>query len=324
MGFINGIPRKLIRRVNEIEIDTHYYDNDVIPSNQELFTYNVDEENITSIITGFAQNGVTVAIVPYRIKYGDQTSNMYATVTELDNSAFSNYNSIESITLPNTIHVIPESLFEGCTSLHDCNIPKSVNTIESKAFKNCTNLDTLFIGLNVNSIASDAFEGCSNLDIICYKGSYAETYAKAHNIPYSLISYVLDDDITKNSPNFVTSGTIYNRIAYLSNQDIGTIYKTGLYHIEILDSNNKCYLSDSTNKTFKLYYENNKFIDINLSSNNYTKATLIVSCKETNINNKPNFVSNQYLLLTKTINNTIYSEVWTNQLLYSYQLSKKN
>lgn len=322
MGFVNGIPRKLIKRVNEIEIDTHYYDNDVVPSNQDLFTYIVDEENIIATITGFAKNGVNVAIVPYRIKYGDQTSNMYATVKELENSAFSNYSSIESITLPNTIHVIPESLFEGCSNLHDCNIPRSINTIESKAYKDCTNLDTLFIGTNVKSIASDAFEGCNNLDIICYKGSYAETHAKAHNIPYSLISYVLDDDITKNSPNFVTSGTIYNRLAYLTNKDIGTIYKTGVYHIEIGNSN-KCYLNDENNKTFKLYYENNKYVDITLSSNNYTKATLVVSCKETYANNKPNYVSNQYLLLTKIIDSKIYSEVWTNQLLYTYDSNNK-
>ena len=317
-GFAFGVPSKLIKRVNEIEIDTHYYDKDVVPSNQELFTYEIDEENRTAVITGFSREGIVNAVVPYQIKFGDQTSNMYAKVIEIDDSAFSNYSSIESITLPNTIHEISESLFENCTNLQECNIPRSINKINSKAFKNCSKLDILFIGTNVKQMASDTFEGCADLDIICYKGSYAETYAKEYDIPYSLISYVLDDDITKNSPNFVTSGTLYNRVAYLTNVDIGTIYKTGTYHIEILNQNTRCYLNDVTNKTLKLYYENNKFIDINLSSNNYTKATLVVSCKETTTNNKPSYVSNQYLLLTKTINNVNYSEVWTNQLLYSY------
>lgn len=247
MGFFNGVPQKLIKRVTEIEIDTHYYDNDVIPSNQDWFIYTIDEENRVSTITGFAQDSIRIAIVPYRIKYGDQTSNMYAQVTELENSAFSNYTYIESITLPNTIHEISESLFEGCTNLHDCNIPKSVNTIESKAFKNCSNLDTLFIGTNVKEIVSDAFDGCDKLNIICYKGSYAETYAKAHNIHYSLISYTLDNEETQNSPNLLTSGVIYNikkflydLITQLENkidQKIQMISESDYEALEIKDEN---------------------------------------------------------------------------------------
>ena len=51
MGFLFGVPHKLIKRVTEIEIDSHYYDNDVIPSSQDIFTYTVDEKNKVSEIT---------------------------------------------------------------------------------------------------------------------------------------------------------------------------------------------------------------------------------------------------------------------------------
>ena len=43
MAFQFGIPKKLIQRVTEIEIDTHYYDKDVVPSAQEIFTFTVDK-----------------------------------------------------------------------------------------------------------------------------------------------------------------------------------------------------------------------------------------------------------------------------------------
>lgn len=217
MGFLFGIPRKLIRRVTEIEIDTHYYDKDVVPSNQEYFTYTVSrfENKDTATITGFKNKGITTSVIPYKIRIGDSTSNMYATITKLDSAAFKNYESIETITIPNTIHEISDELFSGCTSLSQCNIPKSINTIGSKAFYNCSKLDTLFIPTSVKEIKEDAFEGCSTLDIICYKGSKAEEFAKLHNIPYSLISYTLDSDIKQNSHNLVTSGTIWNHVQNL-------------------------------------------------------------------------------------------------------------
>ena len=220
MGFLFGIPSKLIKRITEIEIDTHYYDKDVVPSNQDLFTYSISRFGVKdeATITGFKSSGVTSAVIPYRIKFGDDTSNMYANVTKLDKAAFKNYKSIASITIPNTIHEIPNELFSGCSSLDVVNIPKSVKKIGDNAFANCIELDSLFIPSNVKEISNNAFSGCSSLHIICYKGTKAETFAKENNIPYSLISYTLDDDIKENSPNLVTSGVIWNHIQNLSNR----------------------------------------------------------------------------------------------------------
>lgn len=237
MGFTYGVPKKLIERLNEIEIDTHYYDTDVIPSNQDLFTFSIDSVSKTTIITGFSQENVEIAIVPYKCKYGSESSETYANVTSFKKGAFKNYTFIKNITIPNTIHNIPDELFCGCELLYQCNIPKSVNSIGSKAFYDCINLDTLFIGPNVKEIASDAFTNCDSLDIICYKGSYAEEYAKENNISYSLISYTLDKEITKDSHNLVTSGTIYNKFKEINNgvlhtiddmHEVNTIYDIGI------------------------------------------------------------------------------------------------
>lgn len=207
MGYTYGVPQSLIKRINEIEIDTHYYDVDVIPSNQDLFTYEIDEENKTAIITGFAdENHPDVVVVPYRI---EQNHKSY-TVNGFKEGAFVDDRLLQTITLPNTIHEIPNELFRGCEKLSQCNIPKSVSTIGNFVFLACSSLDLLFIGPTVKNIGESAFFGCDALDIVCYKGSKAEEYAKENNIPYSLISYTLDDEVTKDSPNLVTSGSIYD------------------------------------------------------------------------------------------------------------------
>ena len=217
MGFLFGFPKKLLKRITEIEIDTHYYDNDVVPSNQDIFTYIVDTNKEVATITGFSKSGITSAVMSYRVKYGFDTSEQWYTVSYVKDGAFKSESNLISMTLPNTLHTIPKSCFANCGNLSQVNIPKSINVIETKAFENCSNLDTLFIGTNVKEIANDAFNGCSKLSIICYKDSIAEKYAIENNINYSLLSYKLDNDITENSKNLVTSGTIYSKFVNVTN-----------------------------------------------------------------------------------------------------------
>ena len=218
MGFLFGVPHKLIKRVTEIEIDSHYYDNDVVPSSQDIFTYTVDEKNKVSEITGFKVNNISNAVMPYRIKYGNSASHTWANVTSIKSGSFKDNNYLSDMTIPNTVHIIPSKCFSNCVNLTRINIPKSIKTIEADAFNGCTNLGCLLIPFNVTSIADTAFDNCPNLKIICYKHSTAEEYAKAHNIKYSLISYTLDDDITENSENLVTSGIIYKWKKFLDDK----------------------------------------------------------------------------------------------------------
>lgn len=218
MGFLFGVPRKLIKRVTEIEIDTHYYDNDVVPSNQDIFTYTVNEAAKTSEITGFKSNNVSQAVMPYRVKYGNSASHMWANVVTIKSGSFKNNQYLSDMTIPNTIATIPSNCFSNCNNLIRINIPKSIKKIEANAFSGCTNLKSLLIPFNVSSIADSAFSDCPNLKIICYKHSEAEEYAKLHNIKYSLISYTLDDDVTENSENLVTSGTIYKWKKFLDDK----------------------------------------------------------------------------------------------------------
>ena len=357
MGFLFGVPHKLIKRVTEIEIDSRYYDNDVVPSSQDMFTYTIDEENKIAQITGFVNNNISEAVIPYRIKYGDTASHMYATTTSIANGAFKDNPYLTTMTMPNTLHEIPTECFANCTALSRVIIPRSIRTIKEDAFYGCTNLRSMTIGIGVTTIKQDAFANCTKLNsifipynvteiadnvfkdspkvkIICYKDSKAEEYAKAHNIPYSLISYTLDDDLTENSENLVTSGIIYkwkkfldDKInAHLNNKedphDSSKFKDVSLYGNSIFDvskediSNselsrllvNKEYIdneiSEIKNPTEGLAYQ--KQYDIRLQTNNKTVVGAI-----NELHNKSNTVSGKLQKGWNNISlNTLYPIGW--------------
>lgn len=223
MGFLFGIPRKLIKRITEIETDTNYYDKDVIPSNQNIFTYTVDENTRVATITGLRVFTINDIVIPYRVKYGQDVSELYADVKLLKNNALANNSTLRSVTFPNTINVIPDGFLQNNSNLETVDISKSIHTISKKAFYNCDKLKSVFIPHSVVSIGENAFGECDNIKLICYKDSIAEKYAIENDIPYSLISYTLDDDITENSPNLVTSGVIWTNIQKIYNRIIEVV-----------------------------------------------------------------------------------------------------
>lgn len=255
MAFLFGIPKRLLRRIREIEIDTHYYDKDVIPSAQEIFTYDVDKKKEVATITGLVNSNTITAVIPYQIHYDQTSRQLIAKVTDLSERCFSNNNSLKQITIPNTIHVIPSNCFKNCLALESVNIPSSIHTIKVNAFNNCDSLKSVFIPYGVNTIEAGAFKDCDKLKIICYKHSTAEEYAIANDIPYSLISYTLDDDITENSENLVTSGVIYGHVSWIKTR-IETIYKELLNKIAIVQTNLTNHITNKHNPHDESTFDN--------------------------------------------------------------------
>lgn len=284
MAFLFGIPKKLLRRIKEIEIDTHYYDKDVIPSAQEIFTYEVNKKKETATITGLVNNNTITAVIPYQIHYDQTSQELIARVINLSENCFSNNSALKNITIPNTIHVIPTNCFKNCSALETVNIPTSIHTINVNAFNNCDKLSTVFIPHGVNTIEDGAFLDCENLKILCYKHSEAETYAIKHNIPYSLISYTLDDDVTENSENLVTSGIIYKHISWIKNR-IEEVYallnsKIANVRTELINK----ITNVQTNLTNHINNKNNPHDDATFKNSKLTGSTNIEKGTLTNIN----------------------------------------
>lgn len=88
-------------------------------------------------------------------------------VTRINDGAFKNRTSLESISLPSTITSIGQSAFEGCTSLTTITIPEKVLFLGTGCFNSCINLSSItFAGDEIESMGSAVFENCVSLENI--------------------------------------------------------------------------------------------------------------------------------------------------------------
>ena len=89
------------------------------------------------------------------------------TVLRIENSAFLNCETIESIVLPDSITTIGESAFAGCTSLQKVDISESVKEISESAFRDCKGLKEISLPDGIQYIGRSAFSGAglSQIDI---------------------------------------------------------------------------------------------------------------------------------------------------------------
>lgn len=136
-------------------------------------------------------------------------------VTSIGEGAFHHCTGLKSVALPQGVTNIHACTFDNCTGLEQVDIPGSVRRIGEYAFSNCRNLTRIVIPEGVRRIERGTFAGCMaltkivlpgsitfidgdafreytwhgiqsipNLTIHAPAGSYAESYAKEHNIPF--------------------------------------------------------------------------------------------------------------------------------------------
>lgn len=97
-------------------------------------------------------------------------------VTSIGEWAFSDNNTMTSVTIPSTVTKIGEAAFNNCTGLKKISLPKNLKKISASAFWYCTALKQIFIYEKVSSIGTNAFKGCKNATIYVVKGTYAEKH----------------------------------------------------------------------------------------------------------------------------------------------------
>lgn len=105
-------------------------------------------------------------------------------VTDIGKSAFYGCPSLETVRLPSGLRRLRAATFANCRSLRSIVIPEGVERIGVEAFSGCAGLEYIFIPGSVERIPDSAFLFCIRLTVHGPAGSYAEKFAKSHDIPF--------------------------------------------------------------------------------------------------------------------------------------------
>ena len=117
-------------------------------------------------------------------------------VTSIGDEAFLYCRSLTSITIPNSVTSIGDEAFSYCSSLTSITIPNSVTSIGSSAFSYCSSLTSVTIGESVTSIGERAFQDCRSLTSITIPNSVTSIGDKAFQDCRSLTSITIPESVT--------------------------------------------------------------------------------------------------------------------------------
>ena len=106
------------------------------------------------------------------------------TVTDFGEKVFQDSDKLVDVKLGKGITEIPSNTFEHCDQLRKIIIPSNIRKIGDSAFANCVALTDITIPTATKEISETAFSYPEKITITGAKGSYAETYAKNHDIKF--------------------------------------------------------------------------------------------------------------------------------------------
>ncbi|HBL81961.1 MAG TPA: hypothetical protein DD391_05080 [Clostridiales bacterium] len=105
-------------------------------------------------------------------------------ITSLAEGAFTAFRKLKTVEFPSSMTTIGSSAFLSCEGLESIVLSDRITRVEGGAFVGCEALKTITVPGSVYYISSDAFYNCFDLTIVGIPGSYAETFAKEHDIPF--------------------------------------------------------------------------------------------------------------------------------------------
>lgn len=108
-------------------------------------------------------------------------------VSTVPQATFRNTN-IEMLIIPETVQTLGPLSFANNQFLSSVVLSEGVYCIDNNAFSSCPKLEEILIPKSVFSISENSFKNVSeSFRIRCYKGSYAEKYAKKNKINFVII-----------------------------------------------------------------------------------------------------------------------------------------
>lgn len=107
------------------------------------------------------------------------------TLYDLGEFAYSECQNITEIVIPEFVLLLNNGVFSNCGSLKKVSLHNKLEGIGNDVFANCSSLKEVYVPESVTHIGMDAFSGTAkNFVLLCSRGSYAENYARNHNIKF--------------------------------------------------------------------------------------------------------------------------------------------
>ena len=119
--------------------------------------------------------------------------------------AFSCCDSLQSVTIPNSVTKIGDRAFSACISLQSVTIPNSVTKIGDGAFSACFSLQSVTIPNSVTKIGDGAFSACNICFFICKSTYFQNDDVCLFNKDKTAIVSRIKDCVNYIIPNSVTS-----------------------------------------------------------------------------------------------------------------------
>ena len=117
--------------------------------------------------------GGAISINPIAFSDKDtlETVTVNGPVDSIGGYAFENCIALGAVTVNGSINSIGDSAFFGCNALKTVTVNGSVGPIGTMAFEGCSSLETIAIESSIDSIGDSAFENCIALGAVTVNGS---------------------------------------------------------------------------------------------------------------------------------------------------------
>lgn len=197
---------------NALEAKAAYYDVVVDNVNYRISTDSIDEQHRTgyAYVRGLADQAVQDLVIKGYIDYQDTTYhvksiqgsafsnvNSLRTVTiedgleEIGQNAFSYCDSLQSVTLPSTVYSLGQSTFYDCDNLEEVNLPEGITMLRDYTFYNCYSLKSITLPQSLTEIGSYVFRECG-LTTMTVPANVTSIGVGAFDECYNMTSFVCD------------------------------------------------------------------------------------------------------------------------------------